>query len=129
MAWAERLLCMKNKRDHVELSKIIKHYIIRMWKPAGFHILAYFKQIKFVLPWKTLNQKQRYKMDKREDLELLELQELALRHQSVCPGKSLEEKCMIVKAYLTNHVPITQLLAPTHVVKQHDTTSSNLMYG
>ena len=48
-------------------------------------------------------------MDKREDLELLELQELALRHQSVCPRKSLEEKCMIVKAYLTNHVPITQL--------------------
>ena len=48
-------------------------------------------------------------MDKREDLELLELQELALRHQSVCPRKSLEEKCMIVRAYLTNHVPITQL--------------------
>ena len=40
---------MKNKRDHVELSKIIKHYIIRMWKPAGFHILAYFKQIKYVI--------------------------------------------------------------------------------
>ena len=48
-------------------------------------------------------------MDKTEDLELLELQELALRHQTVFPRKSLEEKCMIVKAHLSNHVPITQL--------------------
>ena len=48
-------------------------------------------------------------MEKIEDLELSELQELALRHQTVCPRKSLEEKCMIVRAYLTNHVPITQL--------------------
>ena len=48
-------------------------------------------------------------MDKTEELALLELQELALRHQTVCSRKSLEEKCMIVRAYLTNHVPITQL--------------------
>ena len=48
-------------------------------------------------------------MDKTEELAFLELQELALRHQTVCPRKSLEEKCMIVRAYLTNHVPITQL--------------------
>ena len=50
-----------------------------------------------------------FKMDKTEDLELLELQELALRHKTVIPQKSLEEKCMIVKAHLINHVPITQL--------------------
>ena len=48
-------------------------------------------------------------MEKTEELELSELQELALRHQTVLPRKSLEEKCMIVKAYLSNHVPITQL--------------------
>ena len=48
-------------------------------------------------------------MEKREDLELSELQELAFRHQTVLPRKSVEEKCMIVKAYLLNHVPITQL--------------------
>ena len=50
-------------------------------------------------------------MDKTEDLELLELQELALamRHKTVFPRKSLEEKCMIVKAHLLNHVPIMQL--------------------
>ena len=48
-------------------------------------------------------------MEKTEDFELSELQELALRHQTVLPRKSLEEKCMIVKAYLLNHVPISQL--------------------
>ena len=48
-------------------------------------------------------------MDK--DLKLLELQELALRHKKELPRKSLEEKCMIVKAHLLNHVPIAQLCA------------------
>ncbi|MBO5612915.1 MAG: helix-turn-helix domain-containing protein [Prevotella sp.] len=48
-------------------------------------------------------------MEKIDDLELSELQELALRSQTVLPRKSLEEKCMIVKAHLSNHVPITQL--------------------
>ena len=48
-------------------------------------------------------------MEKIDDLELSELQELALRNQTVLPRKSLEEKCMIVKAHLSNHVPITQL--------------------
>ena len=48
-------------------------------------------------------------MENIDDLELLELQELALRSQTVLPRKSLEEKCMIVKAHLSNHVPITQL--------------------
>ena len=48
-------------------------------------------------------------MEKIDDLELSELQELALRSQTVLPRKSLEEKCMIVKAHLSNHVPIAQL--------------------
>ena len=48
-------------------------------------------------------------MEKIDDLELSELQELALRNQTVLPRKSLEEKCMIVKAHLSNHVSITQL--------------------
>ena len=48
-------------------------------------------------------------MENIDDLELSELQELALRHQTVLPRKSLEEKCVIVKAHLLNHVPITQL--------------------
>jgi transposase-like protein len=50
-------------------------------------------------------------MDKTEDFELLELQELALRHKKELPRKSLEEKRMIVRAHLLNHVPITQLSA------------------
>ena len=48
-------------------------------------------------------------MDRNEDLELLDLQELALRHKTSKQQKSLEEKRMIVKAHLLNHVPITQL--------------------
>ena len=48
-------------------------------------------------------------MENIDDLELSELQELALRHQTVLPRKSLEEKCVIVKAHLLNHVPIAQL--------------------
>ena len=48
-------------------------------------------------------------MERTEDLELLELQELALKHKKELPRKSLEEKCMIVRAHLVNHVPIMQL--------------------
>ena len=53
--------------------------------------------------------KQRLKMDKTEDLELMELQELALKRGR--QHKSLAETRMIVKAYLLNHVPIKQLSA------------------
>ena len=48
-------------------------------------------------------------MDKTEESNLLELQELALNHKSSKCQKSLEEKQMIVKAHLLNHVPIAQL--------------------
>jgi hypothetical protein len=48
-------------------------------------------------------------MDKKEESDLLELQELALRNKSVKRHKTLDEKCMIVKAHLLNHVPIMQL--------------------
>ena len=50
-------------------------------------------------------------MEKNEDLDLLELQDLALKHKSVKNQKTLEEKQMIVKAHLLNHVPIEQLCA------------------
>ena len=48
-------------------------------------------------------------MEKNEDLELLELQELALKHKTAKRQKTLDEKSMIVKAHLLNHVPIPQL--------------------
>ena len=48
-------------------------------------------------------------MEKNEDSELLELQELALKYKSVKRHKSLPEKDMIVRAHLLNHVPISQL--------------------
>ena len=48
-------------------------------------------------------------MDKTEESNLLELQVLALEHKSSTRQKSLEEKQMIVKAHLLNHVPISQL--------------------
>ena len=48
-------------------------------------------------------------MDKKEESELLELQDLALKHKSSKRQKTLEEKQMIVKAHLLNHVPISQL--------------------
>ena len=48
-------------------------------------------------------------MEKTEDLELLELQELALKRGR--KHKTLDETRMIVKAYLLNHVPIEQLCA------------------
>ena len=50
-------------------------------------------------------------MEKSEDHDLLELQELALKHKSVKRHKSLEETRMIVKAHLLNHVPLEQLSA------------------
>ena len=52
---------------------------------------------------------------KNEDLDLLELQELALKNKSIKRHKSLDEKLMIVKAHLLNHVPISQLSADFHV--------------
>ena len=48
-------------------------------------------------------------MEKKEDLELLELQELALSHKVVKGRKTLKEKQMIVKSHLSDHVPISQL--------------------
>jgi transposase-like protein len=48
-------------------------------------------------------------MEKREDQELLELQELALNYKVSKSRKSLVEKQMIVKSHLLNHVPIQQL--------------------
>ncbi len=48
-------------------------------------------------------------MEKNEDSDLLELQELALRHKVDLPRKSFEDKCMIVRAHLVQHVPIMQL--------------------
>ena len=48
-------------------------------------------------------------MDKNEDLDLLELQKLAHSHKESKKLKTLEEKRMIVKAHLLNHVPVSQL--------------------
>ena len=48
-------------------------------------------------------------MDKTEESDLLELQELALKHKSSKRRKTLDEKRMIVKAHMLNHVPISQL--------------------
>ena len=48
-------------------------------------------------------------MEKKEESALLELQELALKHKSSRRQKTLEEKQMIVKAHLLNHVPVSQL--------------------
>ena len=52
---------------------------------------------------------------KNEDLDLLELQELALKNKSIKRHKSLDEKLMIVKAHLLNHVSISQLSADFRV--------------
>jgi transposase-like protein len=57
-------------------------------------------------------------MDKTEDLELLELQELALRHTMSSSLMSIEEKRKIVKAHLLNHVPVAQLSADFGVNKR-----------
>ena len=48
-------------------------------------------------------------MEKNEDLDLLELQELALSHKESKKQKTFGEKRMIVKAHLLNHVPVSQL--------------------
>ena len=48
-------------------------------------------------------------MDKTEDQELMELQELALKRGG--KHKTLAETRMIVKAHLLNHVPLEQLSA------------------
>ena len=48
-------------------------------------------------------------MEKTEELDLLELQELARNHRATKRRKTLAEKHVIVKAHLLNHVPITQL--------------------
>ena len=55
-------------------------------------------------------------MDKTEDQELMELQELALKRGS--KHKSLSETRMIVKAHLLNHVPIEQLCADFDVSRR-----------
>ena len=57
-------------------------------------------------------------MDKTADLELLELQELALRHTMSSSLMSIEEKRKIVKAHLLNHVPVAQLSADFGVNKR-----------
>ncbi|MCR5140506.1 MAG: helix-turn-helix domain-containing protein [Bacteroidaceae bacterium] len=57
-------------------------------------------------------------MEKNEDSDLLELQELALKHKSFKRHKSLEETRMIVKAHLLNHVPIEQLCADFDVSRR-----------
>ena len=50
-------------------------------------------------------------MEINDDSDLIELQELALKHKTSKKQKTLEEKRMIVKAHLLNHVPIEQLSA------------------
>ena len=55
-------------------------------------------------------------MEKNEDLDLLELQELALKRGR--KHKTLAETRMIVKAHLLNHVPIEQLCADFDVSKR-----------
>ncbi|KWW26653.1 MAG: hypothetical protein F083_3206 [bacterium F083] len=56
-------------------------------------------------------------MENNEDLDLLELQELALKHKTSKRQKTLDEKRMIVKAHLLNHVPILQLCADFGISK------------
>ena len=48
-------------------------------------------------------------MDKKEDQDLLKMRELAQNHLATKRRKTLDEKQMIVKAHLLNHVPISQL--------------------
>ena len=61
------------------------------------------------LTLKNVESKTTFKMEKTEDFDLLELQELALKHKELKRQKTLEEKRMIVKAHLLNHVPVSQL--------------------
>ena len=48
-------------------------------------------------------------MEINDDSDLIELQELALKHKTSKKQKTLDEKRMIVKAHLLNHVPVSQL--------------------
>ena len=48
-------------------------------------------------------------MEKNEELNLLELQEMALKHKSAKHQATFEQKSMIVRQYLQNHVPVAQL--------------------
>ncbi|SHL23967.1 transposase [Xylanibacter ruminicola] len=48
-------------------------------------------------------------MDKNEESNLLELQEMALKHRSAKHHATYEQKSMIVRQYLQNHVPVAQL--------------------
>ena len=48
-------------------------------------------------------------MEKREELNVLELQELAIKHNCGKKHTSWAQKSMIVKSYLLNHVPLEQL--------------------
>ncbi len=48
-------------------------------------------------------------MDIIEDSELLSLQELAVRHLKAQRQFSLEQKLLVVKAHLQDHVPISRL--------------------
>ena len=64
---------------------------------------------KYCLALKNVESKTTFKMEKNEDLDLLELQELALSHKESKKQKTFGEKRMIVKAHLLNHVPVSQL--------------------
>ena len=48
-------------------------------------------------------------MEQTKESDLLELQELALKQRISKSQVTLEDKSMIVKAHLLNHVPISQL--------------------
>ena len=48
-------------------------------------------------------------MEKREEFNVLELQELVIKHNCGKKHTSLAQKSMIVKSYLLNHVPLEQL--------------------
>ena len=48
-------------------------------------------------------------MEKTEDFNVSELQELVIKHNCGKKHTSLTQKSMIVKSYLLNHVPLEQL--------------------
>ena len=50
-------------------------------------------------------------MEKTEDFNVFELQELVIKHNCGKKHTSLAQKSMIVKSYLLNHVPLEQLSA------------------
>ena len=50
-------------------------------------------------------------MEKTEDFNVFELQELVIKHNCGKKHTSLAQKSMIVKSHLLNHVPIEQLCA------------------